>query len=69
MLKIIIHDIGHGQAVHAFTPNNQTIVIDLGCSDWFSPLKWLRKYTETIDSLIITHPHVDHIDEILEIAQ
>ena len=28
-LKIKIHDVGHGQAVHVFTPNGQTIVIDL----------------------------------------
>jgi competence protein ComEC len=66
-LKIKIHDVGHGQAVHMFTPNGQTIVIDLGCSSDFSPLKWLCSQTKTIDSLIITHPHGDHIDEILEI--
>ena len=63
-LKIFIHDVGHGHAVHAFTPNGQSIVIDLGCSDNFSPLDWLRGQTDTIDSLVITHPHGDHIDEI-----
>ena len=66
-LKIFIHDVGHGHAVHAFTPNDQSIVIDLGCSDDFSPLNWLRKHTNTIDSLVITHPHGDHIDEILKL--
>lgn len=63
-LKIFVHDVGHGHAIHAFTPNGQSIVIDLGCSDSFSPLEWLRKQTDTIDSLVITHPHGDHIDEI-----
>lgn len=67
-LRIHIHDVGHGHAVHAFTPNNQTIVVDLGCSDSFSPLSWLRKQTDTIDSLVITHPHGDHIDEILQLG-
>jgi len=66
-LRILIHNVGHGQAIHAFTPAGQTVVIDLGCSGDFSPLEWLRKQTETIDNLIITHPHGDHIDEILEI--
>lgn len=68
-LKIFIHDVGHGHAVHAFTPNGQSVVIDLGCSKDFSPLDWLRRETDTIDSLMITHPHGDHIDEILELER
>lgn len=70
-LRIFIHDVGHGQSIHAFTPNGQTIVIDLGCSSEFSPLKWLKDEHKisSIDSLVITHPHGDHIDEILEIER
>lgn len=64
-LKIIIHDVGHGQAVHAFTPDGKVVAIDLGTSADFSPLEWLSSYTKTIDSLVITHPHGDHIDEML----
>jgi beta-lactamase superfamily II metal-dependent hydrolase len=63
-LKIFVHDVGHGHSIHAFTPNGQVVVVDLGCSSQFSPLEWLRKKTNTIDSLIISHPHGDHIDEI-----
>lgn len=68
-LRIVIHNVGHGQAIHAFTPAGETIVIDLGCSSDFSPLEWLSKYRKTIDKLIITHPHGDHIDEILLIKK
>lgn len=64
-LQILIHGVGHGQAVHGFTPAGQTVVIDLGCSSAFSPLEWLSGITKTIDSLNITHPHGDHIDEFL----
>ncbi len=64
-LRILIHNVGHGQAVHVFTPVGQTVVIDLGCSENFSPLEWLKTQTRTIDHLTITHPHGDHIDEIL----
>lgn len=64
-LKIIIHDVGHGQAVHAFTPDGKVVVIDLGTSANFSPLEWLSGSTRTIDSLVVTHPHGDHIDEML----
>lgn len=62
-LRILIHDVGHGQAVHAFTPAGEVVVIDLGCSGEHSPLEWLSGQTKTIDSMIITHPHGDHIDE------
>ena len=64
-LNIKIHNVGHGHAIHIFTPDGKTIVIDLGCGDSFSPLRWLRQRTSTIDLLVITHPHGDHIDEIL----
>ncbi|BDV36719.1 hypothetical protein SS37A_42490 (plasmid) [Methylocystis iwaonis] len=64
-LRIVVHDVGHGQAIHAFTPDGNVIVIDLGCSADFSPLGWLKGQTKTIDSLVITHPHGDHIDEML----
>src|SRR5271166_2505191 len=63
-LRILVHDVGHGQAVHAFTPAGECVVIDLGCSANFSPLEWLRKQRGTIDTLVITHSHGDHIDEI-----
>jgi competence protein ComEC len=39
-------------------------VIDLGCSAGFSPLAWLKKQRSSIDLLVISHPHGDHIDEI-----
>jgi len=64
-LKIFVHNVGHGQAIHAFTPSGEAIVIDLGCSEDFSPLNWLSKYNKVIEFLIVTHPHGDHIDEFL----
>ena len=68
-LRILIHDVGHGQAVHAWTPAGELVVIDLGCSSAFSPLEWLSGQSKTIDNLIITHPHGDHIDEFLLIKK
>lgn len=67
-LSIKIHNVGHGLAVFATTPNEQSIVIDLGAKSDFSPLEWLLRNTRTIDYLIITHPHGDHIDEIEKLS-
>jgi competence protein ComEC len=64
--RVLFHKVGHGQAVHVFTPDGKVVVIDLGCSADFSPLTWLKEKSKrtTIDMLVITHPHGDHIDEI-----
>jgi beta-lactamase superfamily II metal-dependent hydrolase len=66
-LELRFHNVGHGQAVHIFTPDSKVVVVDLGSSEDFSPLRWLRSYTDTIHKLIITHPHGDHISEILQL--
>jgi len=49
------------------TPNGQQIAIDLGADEGFSPLLHL-KYgmgINQLDKVIITHPHLDHIEDIL----
>lgn len=62
--NIVVHDVGHGQAIHVLTPQ-EVMVIDLGCSAAFSPLLWLwYEQRRTIDRLLISHPHTDHIDEV-----
>ena len=70
--KVVFWDVQHGNAVYINTPNNRHIVIDLGVGSYasgqeFSPLRHL-KYTygiNQLDYVIITHPHLDHIDDIL----
>ena len=56
-----------GLAVHVKSPNGKYIVIDLGTGDYNSgnksPLAKLR--WNNIAYMIITHPHLDHIDDIL----
>lgn len=57
-----------GLAVHIKAPNGKYIVIDLGTGDYnsgnTSPLAKLR--WNNIAYMIITHPHLDHIDDILQ---
>lgn len=72
MLEIVIWDVQHGNASYIKTPGGKHIVIDLGVGtylgddEYFSPLLHLKnKYrVKSIDEVIITHPHTDHIDDI-----
>lgn len=72
MLEVVIWDVQHGSAAYIKTPNKKHIVIDLGTGTFsddnliFSPLLHLRnKYrVDSLDMVIITHPHTDHLDDI-----
>lgn len=68
---IVFWDVDHGHAAYLQSPNGRHIVIDLGTGSYgsnfeFSPLEHLKsQYGVTqLDYVIITHPHVDHIDDI-----
>lgn len=70
---VMFWDVQHGHATYIKTPNNRHIVVDLGTGDYsgnnleFSPLRHLRSNygVSQLDYVIITHPHLDHIDDIL----
>ncbi len=72
-LEIVFWDVQHGNANYIKTPNGKHIVIDLGTGSYesndkeFSPLLHLKNKwgVEQLDYVIITHPHRDHIDDIL----
>jgi beta-lactamase superfamily II metal-dependent hydrolase len=68
-LKILIHNVGHGHAIHAITPANELVVIDLGSSADYSPLGSLPLDRKTIDFLVLSHPHADHLSEIDKLKQ
>lgn len=70
---VVFWDVQHGHSAYIKTPNNRHIVVDLGTGDYsgnnieFSPLRHL-KYNygvNQLDYVIVTHPHLDHIDDIL----
>lgn len=70
---VVFWDVQHGHSTYIKTPNNRHIVVDLGTGDYsgknieFSPLRHL-KYSygvNQLDYVIVTHPHLDHIDDIL----
>ena len=71
--KVVFWDVQHGHATYIKSPNDRHIVVDLGIGDYseknscFSPLQHIRyEYGVTqLNYVIITHPHLDHIDDIL----
>lgn len=74
-VEMIVWDVQHGNAIYVKTPNNKNLVFDLGIGDYsgrnefFSPLAklWHAYNVRHIDYLMITHPHLDHIDDILNL--
>lgn len=66
-------DVQHGHATIVISPNNRVFVVDLGQGSYssggkFSPLVSLYNCGyQRIDHLIISHPHLDHIDDILNL--
>ena len=75
-LSIVIWDVNHGNAIFIRTPNNTTIVYDLGIGDIsqdsanFSPLRHLnsRYKINQLDNVFISHPDLDHIEDISNLS-
>src|SRR5579863_7139399 len=66
MVEITIWDVQHGSATYIKTPNNRHVVVDLGDAENFSPLRTLMGLgVAQLDAVVITHPHRDHMDDIL----
>lgn len=69
--EIVIWDVNHGNSAAIKLPNGQVLMID--CAENtetnFSPIRQTRKRWGKIDHLIISHPHMDHISDIVRIGR
>ena len=70
-LIISFFDIGQGDAALIKTPAGQNILIDGGPgTKILEPLsKELSWYDKTIDLMILTHPHSDHVDGLIPVLK
>jgi beta-lactamase superfamily II metal-dependent hydrolase len=69
----VFWNVDHGHATYLNSPNDRHIAVDLGTGQIgsgqdFYPLRHLhRNGVDRLDHLCITHPHRDHIDDILNV--
>ncbi|MCL4458142.1 MAG: hypothetical protein M1147_00195 [Nitrospirae bacterium] len=66
-LKISILDVGHGDFIYAESPLGNNLVIDCGSGN-IVPSSYLNKIS-TISELQVSHPHVDHFDDIVTLSK
>lgn len=68
-LEITVFDVGQGDAILIQTPDNQQILIDGGPNKQIIDKlgEVLPFWDRSIDILILTHPHADHLTGLLEV--
>ncbi|WP_457638823.1 ComEC/Rec2 family competence protein [Persephonella sp.] len=68
-LDIFFIDVGEGEAILIATPEKEHILVDAGnLITGYSVLKFLKeKSINTLDKLIITHPHPDHMGGVFNV--
>lgn len=82
-MYVYVFNVGRGLSIFVRTPNGFGMIYDLGGSDDFSPLEFVKKnfhpyltyYTSKtktrskIAQLFISHPHNDHITEVAGVGE
>jgi competence protein ComEC len=70
-LSIHILDVGQGDSILVEVPGGKTILIDGGPGDYVLPRlgEELPPWIRTIDIVVLTHPHADHIEGLLDVME
>lgn len=70
-LKVYFFDVGQGDSALIKTPDRQKILIDGGPSGAVVEKlgQNLPFYDKTINLMILTHPHADHLDGLVEVLK
>lgn len=67
-LRVNVCDVAHGDCIHVSTPCGKNVLIDCGGKGDTSASRWLEALeVESLHNLIISHPHIDHIRDIVNI--
>ncbi len=70
-LKVIFFDVGQGDATLIKTPSGQKILIDGGPDNTLITKlgRYFKFYDKTIDLIILTHAHSDHLVGLVEVLK
>lgn len=68
-MKLIFYDVEHGSCTHIITPNGKHILVDVGSKSDKSIVdyicnRYFNGFNGSLDALIITHPHEDHVYDL-----
>ena len=70
ILRMNVCDVGHGDCIHVATPRDKNVLLDCGGKGNTSASSWLEALgVERLDCLLISHPHIDHIRDIVSIDE
>ena len=67
MSRVIVFDVEHGFCAFVKSPTGETLMIDCGRKELFSPVVYVidNELNGTrLTQLVVTHPHDDHIEDI-----
>lgn len=70
-LHIKVYDVGEGDGIFIRSPSGQTVLIDGGPNEKILSLLGgdLPFYQKSIDLLVLTHPHADHLTGLVEVLK
>ncbi|MFH1188151.1 MAG: ComEC/Rec2 family competence protein [bacterium] len=70
-LEVIFFDVGQGDSILIRTPDKNNILIDGGedSTVLYKLGKYLPFYDKTIDLMILTHPHSDHVGGLVGVLK
>ena len=69
-LHIIVCDVGQGDAILLRTPGGSDVLIDGGPDDSVLAClgKHMRFWDRTLEMVILTHPHADHLNGLIAVS-
>jgi len=72
-LDIVIFDVEHGNCMFIQTPSGETMLVDCGHKEDFSPSEFIKNQgwigQQGLNKLVITHHDGDHISDIKKVAE
>ncbi len=71
VFRVTFFDVGQGDAIFVETPNGNQVLIDGGPSDRVVAKlgEHMPFWDRSIDLLVLTHPHTDHLNGLLEVLK